>query len=133
MGVDEVRAIMGRASIVAVPSVTADDGDSEGLPTVLLEAQAISTAVVATRHSGIPEGVIDGETALLVPERDHEALANAIRTLIEDPSRCRAMGEAGREFVLSRFSLASRVERLESVYEQVVSEHARRKVGRGSK
>ena len=59
----QVRERMGQASVVVVPSVTAADGDSEGLPTVILEAQAMGTPVGATRHAGNAEGVQEGRSA----------------------------------------------------------------------
>ncbi|MGH8249942.1 MAG: glycosyltransferase [Steroidobacteraceae bacterium] len=116
---DGVIRWMNRAMIVVVPSVTAPDGDSEGLPTVILESQAMSTPVVATAHSGIPEGVMPDESALLVPERDAGGLASAIRTLIQDPGRSRRMGEAGRRFVQQKFSITTQVAGLERIYERV--------------
>ena len=75
LGAAEVREWMRRAALLAAPSVTAADGDAEGLPTVIVEAAASGLPVVATRHSGIPEAVGDGETGFLVPERDAETLA----------------------------------------------------------
>ncbi len=115
--VDEVRTWMNRAAVVAVPSVTALDGDSEGLPTVILEAQAMGTPVVATRHSGNPEGVVEGKTALLVPERDAEALAAALRSLVSDPNRARTFGAHARQFVLEQFEIGRQVAGLEDIYE----------------
>ncbi|HVQ09969.1 MAG TPA: glycosyltransferase, partial [Allosphingosinicella sp.] len=73
---DEVASWMRRASALAAPSLTAADGDAEGLPNVVVEAAASGLPVVATRHSGIPEAIIDGETGLLVPEGDSAALAD---------------------------------------------------------
>jgi colanic acid/amylovoran biosynthesis glycosyltransferase len=93
----EVRQWLNRASVVAIPSVVASDGDSEGLPTIQLEAQAMGAPVVATRHSGIPEGVIEGVTAELVDERDTRALAMALRSFLESRDKVRDFGEAGRE------------------------------------
>ena len=122
LGLEEVKKWMERAMVVVVPSVTAEDGDSEGLPTVILESQAMSTPVISTLHSGIPEGVIDGETALLVPERDAESLAIAIQALLNDPARCRRMGDAGRRFVRQNFSMVAQVAGLEDIYERVRSE-----------
>lgn len=119
LGLEEVRSWMGRAMVVVVPSVTAENGDSEGLPTVILESQAMSTPVIATVHSGIPEGVIAGETALLVPERDAASLGVAIHALLNEPGRCRKMGEAGRNFVRQKFSIAGQVAGLEDIYERV--------------
>ncbi len=113
---DKVTDWMNWSAVVAVPSVTAEDGDSEGLPTVILEAQAMATPVVATRHSGNAEGVREGETALLVPERDSVSLAEALRTILSAPERARAMGAAGRDFVVAHFSLEKQVAGLEELY-----------------
>jgi glycosyltransferase involved in cell wall biosynthesis len=115
----EVRDWLGRASLVAVPSVTAANGDSEGLPTVILEAQSMGTPVVATRHAGNAEGVAEGQSALLVDERDVEGLADAIRFFMESPQAVETFGAAGRAFVTENFSIASQVEGLERIYDRV--------------
>jgi len=81
----KVQAAMRRALLLAVPSRTAGSGDSEGLPTVIMEAMALGVPVVATRHAGIPEIVSDKVTGLLVPEADPGALAQAILALKNDP------------------------------------------------
>src|SRR5262249_49503792 len=64
--------------IFILASVTAADGDEEGQGLVLQEAQASGLPVVATRHNGFPESLLDGETGFLVPERDADVLANRI-------------------------------------------------------
>lgn len=89
---------------------------SEGLSMTLLEAMATGLPVVATRVGGNPEVVEEGVTGLLVPHSDPEALARALREVIEDPSRARAMGEAGRERVLARFSLRVMAESYHRLY-----------------
>ena len=63
----EVYRLLGESRILAAPSRTAADGDSEGLPTTVVEAMALGVPVVSTRHSGIPEAVVDGVTGLLGP------------------------------------------------------------------
>jgi glycosyltransferase involved in cell wall biosynthesis len=94
---------------------------SEGLPNVVLEAMAHGIAVVGTRVGGVPEVIEDGLSGLLVPSADAGALARAIVTLLLDPALRRAMGEAGRERVERRFSIATRAEQTLSVYEQARS------------
>jgi colanic acid/amylovoran biosynthesis glycosyltransferase len=114
----EVRSWLGRGSVVVVPSVTAADGNSEGLPTVILEAQAMGTPVVATRHAGNGEGVAEGRSAILVDERDVRALADAIRFFFESPDAVATFGAAGRAFVEGNFGLAKQVEGLELLYDR---------------
>ena len=114
----QVRERMGQASVVVVPSVTAADGDSEGLPTVILEAQAMGTPVVATRHAGNAEGVQEGRSALLVDERDVPGLANAIRHFIDHPESVASFGAAGRAFVETNFDIEQQAAGLERLYDR---------------
>ena len=117
--IDEVRDWLGKASVVAIPSVTAENGDSEGLPTILLEAQAMETPVVATRHSGIPEGMLDGVTGELVDEHDTSALAEKLRSFLDSPTKVSSFGRAGRRFVTEHFDMRSQVRGLEEIYKDL--------------
>lgn len=72
-------------------------GDEEGMPVVILDAMAAALPVVATRHAGIPEAVLDGVTGVLVEEGDELGMADAIGRLADDPDLRRAMGRAGWE------------------------------------
>jgi glycosyltransferase involved in cell wall biosynthesis len=114
----EVRDWLAKASVVAVPSVTASNGDSEGLPTVILEAQAMATPVVVTRHAGNAEGVSEGRSALVVEERDVRALADAIRFFLESSGNVEAFGRAGRAWVEARFDIVSQARGLEDIYDR---------------
>ena len=97
---------------------------SEGFPNTVIEAMAAARPVIATRVGGIPDGVIHSETGLLVPPRDPSALAEAIGQLLADPARGNALGAAGRRRAQSRFSAASVVPAIESLYEGLVRESA---------
>jgi len=79
-----VKSWMNRAHLLAAPSVTSSLGDAEGLPNVVLEAQAMSLPVVSTIHAGIPEAVMDGVTGYLSPEADSQSLANSIICLCQE-------------------------------------------------
>jgi glycosyltransferase involved in cell wall biosynthesis len=100
------------ADVFALASRIARDGDRDGLPNVLLEAQSQELPCVASRLSGIPELVEDGVTGLLVPPEAPEALARALQELIADPERRRLLGRAGRRRVSERFALEANVGRL---------------------
>lgn len=84
---------------------------------VLLEAAALGVPLIGTRHGGIPEVVIDGETGYLVPERDEMALAKRIKVMLSDPAARIKMGNAARKLVESRFDIRRQTVELESFYE----------------
>jgi glycosyltransferase involved in cell wall biosynthesis len=92
---------------------------TEGLGTSLLDAMACRRAIVATRAGGIPEVVEDGVTGLLVPPRDHGAMADAIVGLLNDEERRRQMGEAGFARVSARFTVERMVAETAAVYARV--------------
>lgn len=99
----EVAALLEDSHLYLQPSVTAANGDMEGIPVSLMEAMAMGLPVLSTRHSGIPELVVDGAAGWLVPERDVPALALRLAELAGDPACWPAMGRAGRVAVESGF------------------------------
>ena len=101
----EIITLIHSATVVVAPCVTAADGDRDGLPTVLLEAMAMGTPVIATAVTGIPEAVVDGETGLIVPERDPYALADAVERLLGDPALRTRLAVAARAMVEERFDV----------------------------
>jgi glycosyltransferase involved in cell wall biosynthesis len=136
---DEVEALMHRPAlqgrivvtgwrsdlprVMAAQDVVVQPSLRETFGRVLIEAMAACRPVVATRVGGMPEIVVQGETGLIVPPSDPEALAQAILTLLRDPERRRAMGAAGRARVEARFSLSHRVRRLEAIYGEMLRSH----------
>ena len=91
-----VLAELGATDALIAPSETAEDGDIEGMPVVVMEAMACGLPIIGTRHSGIPEIVRDGVNGLVVPERDPRALAAAIERM-SDPGLRLAFGRQSRE------------------------------------
>ncbi len=85
------------ADLFVLASRIAADGDRDGLPNVLMEAQSQGLACVSTRVSAIPELIVDGETGLLVPPDDDSALAEALARLIRNPALRHRLGVAGRK------------------------------------
>lgn len=112
---EEVREWMRKAAVVAVPSVVASTGDTEGMCLVALEAQAMALPVVAFRGPGIE--VMDGETGLLVRERDADALAEALVAVLRDETLAELMGVAGRSRVERLFNLQTQTALLEDKYD----------------
>jgi len=102
----EIVAHMHGADALVVPSVPTTSGRREGLPVVIMEAMAARLAVVASGISGIPEIVIDGETGLLVPPRDPDAIANAVGLLAGDDAMRQRLVEAAHDLVGRRYDLA---------------------------
>jgi len=100
-----VREHLLAANAFVLPSVTAPDGDSEGIPVSIMEAMAMGLPVISTVHSGIPEIVQDGITGILVPERDDAALALAMGKLATAPDFSASMGRAGRRYIADRLDL----------------------------
>jgi colanic acid/amylovoran biosynthesis glycosyltransferase len=112
---------MRRAAILAAPSLAARNGDAEGLPNVVVEAAASGLAIVASRHSGIPEAVIDGSNGFLVAEGEAEPLARRLEELLAAPDLRRRMGAAGRALAEERFDVARQIEALERHYDSLVA------------
>lgn len=110
-----VQQLMSSSSVFLQHSVESSDGDCEGLPVAILEAMAAGLPVVSTKHSGIPEAVIDGETGLLVPENDVEGMASAMLSLLRDPKGALQMGRAGQVRIEENFTHIRTAERLREI------------------
>jgi len=95
--------------------------DEEGLGLTILEAMASGRPVVSTACGGPSTTVVDGETGLLTPVGDPEALADAMATVLRHPNRADAMGAAGRERVVDEFSQAATGQRFLDVYQQLLT------------
>jgi colanic acid/amylovoran biosynthesis glycosyltransferase len=117
----EVKALFKEAHIFVLSSVTGYDGDQEGTPTVLVEAQACGLPVISTYHSGIPEVVIDGKSGFLVPEKDVDALAEKMEYLIEHPYVLPEMGSYGRMFVEEHHNIKKLNQRLVNIYHNLIN------------
>jgi glycosyltransferase involved in cell wall biosynthesis len=110
---DDVPRLLAAADLLVLPS------RFEGLPNVVLEAMRFRKPVVATRAPGTTAVVVDQETGLLVPVGDRRALAEAIRTVVENPDLARALGEGARRRVERDFDLQVMVDRYAELYESL--------------
>lgn len=108
----EVRDRYRKADLFVLASRIGNDGDRDGLPNVLMEAQSQALACVATNVSAIPELIIDGETGVLVPPEDPDALASAISELAVNAERRLFLGRGGEARVRNAFSFNDGVDRI---------------------
>lgn len=118
----EVAGAMRHARAFVQHSVRTADGDSEGTPLSVTEAQAAGLPVVATRHAGIKDVVVEGETGLLVNEGDVQGMAEHMIRLADDPALAGELGRAGRERILAEFSLEKTIVNLWRIIEQVIDQ-----------
>jgi glycosyltransferase involved in cell wall biosynthesis len=112
---EDMPATLGAAHLVCLPSYR------EGMPKVLLEAMACGRAVVTSDAPGCRDCVRDGDNGLLVPVKDVEALAAAIRRLLDDPDLRRRMGARGRERAVNEFAQAIVIEATLALYRNAVA------------
>lgn len=117
----QVQNKMQISHVFVLPSVTASDGDQEGIPVSLMEAMASGMPVISTWHSGIPELVDHGNSGLLTPERDVESIAEALGKLIESPDLLASMGESAQQSVNSYYNIEVLNRELVALYERLLS------------
>jgi len=111
-----LRELFYESHVFLHPSETGRDGNQEGVPNSMLEAMASGLAVFATNHGGIPEAIENGVSGLLVPERDHEALARALLEAVQDRALLARVAKAGADVVAQKFEQRGQVRRLEDLY-----------------
>ena len=115
----EIREQLARCWLFVAPSITAADGDTEGLGMVFLEAQALQTPVVSFRSGGLVEAVEEGATALLCEEKDVAGLADNIASLLENSTLRHNMGVEGRKRVEEHFDIRKQCAKLELIYDEL--------------
>jgi glycosyltransferase involved in cell wall biosynthesis len=117
VSVEELRDWYAASAVVAFPTY-----HHEGLPRVIIEAQAMSVPVIAYATGGVPEGIESGKTGHLLPTGDVTGLAARLREVLSPGSQRESLGARGRELVESRFSLAALAVRHEQFYTQIISD-----------
>ena len=119
---EEVAALMREVRGFVQHSLVASDGDSEGSPVAVMEAQLSGLPVVATRHAGIPEVVLEGESGFLVEEGDIAAMAMAISRLIKDPELAARLGDCGRRRIQEGFTIDHHLRQVSGLVLKVIEE-----------
>lgn len=112
---EAVAALMQRAALLVVPSVRAEDGDAEGLPSVAVEAMAQSLPVIGTDAAGLDGVVLPGRTGAILPAGNAEALARTIADLWSAPEWRMSMGTAGRALAQGAFDARAQSRSLEAL------------------
>jgi glycosyltransferase involved in cell wall biosynthesis len=112
----DVLAAYREADLFVLAAKITRDGDRDGLPNVLMEAQSQHLACVATRLPGIAELIEDGATGILVPPGDPPALAEALAALIRDPARRARLAAAGEARVRRDFDMRDGIDRLTALF-----------------
>jgi colanic acid/amylovoran biosynthesis glycosyltransferase len=106
-------------------SVRAADGDSEGTPVAILEAMKSGLPVVATRHAGIKDTVLEEETGFLVDEGDWEGMAEAMLKLAKDAPLAAKMGNRGNARVEAHYTMEQHIERLANAIQSAINQNQR--------
>ncbi len=111
---------MQQTDVFVMGSIIMPDMRMEGIPVVLMESLATELPTIATRISGIPELVIDGDTGYLAPERDPQAIADFLVEIYNDPEEGARRGRSGRQRVLDEFTIEGNVTRLRGIFEAIL-------------
>jgi glycosyltransferase involved in cell wall biosynthesis len=119
-----VRSEMRRARAFVQHSMEAENGDCEGTPVAILEAGATGLPVVSTRHAGIIDVVIEGQTGLLVDERDVAGMAEKMLCLARHPELAGLLGHAARDRVAGHFSIDRSIARLWWILQSSIMGHS---------
>jgi len=118
---EKVKDLFEGSIALLQPSIVAEDGDAEGTPVVVLEAQAAALPVIGTYNAGIPDVVIHNETGLLVQEHDLDGMANNMLHILQEKELVKHLGEAGRKRVKENFTMEKHLGTLNQVIREACS------------
>jgi len=102
---EQIKKEIDKSDIFIIPSAVAPDGETEGIPVVIMEAMAMGIPVIATQHSGIPELVKHKETGITVPEKNPATIAEAIKLIAKDTKTRKICIENAREIISKEFNI----------------------------
>lgn len=117
----EVKRILQKASLFVLPCIIGDDGNRDGLPTVLLEAAVLEVPIISTKVTGIPELISHGQNGFLVEEKNPEALAGAIENLIDSPSLQKKFISSALAKLRTDFNLTENVRVLKAYFSSEIN------------
>ncbi len=118
----EVAILLDQSHIFVLPSITASDGNEEGIPNALKEAMATGMPVIATYHAGNEELIENDVSGYLVPQKDVSELSKKMKRVIEHPDDWVLIGANARNTVENRFEKNKNVEQLEVLFYDLLDE-----------
>lgn len=125
---ERLRAIMATATVFVLPCIVTNSGDRDGLPTVLLEAQARGLPCISTRVAGVPEIIEHGETGLLCEPHEPAELATALAAMLGNTRLRERVASAARRAAEDKFNLSTNVGWLRSKFAQTVAQNSHDRV-----
>lgn len=123
--IERVREELLRADVFVQHSLKQPDGSNEGFGVAVAEASACGLPVLVSDCGGLPDQVVDNETGLITPQRDADAMADAIARLAQDPALRDRLGVAGRQRMIDRFDAADQARKLEVVLLDCIARRGR--------
>jgi colanic acid/amylovoran biosynthesis glycosyltransferase len=118
---DQIVKILDKSHLFLLPSLTASNGDEEGIANALKEAMSMGVIAVATRHAGNSELIEDGISGFLVSQKNSKELAKKIKYIIEHPEIWKSIGRAARKKVENEFETKKSIEKLEQIFYQLLA------------
>jgi colanic acid/amylovoran biosynthesis glycosyltransferase len=115
---EEVLSLFSEACCFVQHSLTPSYGDAEGTPVAILEAGAAALPVISTRHAGIADAVIHGETGFLVEERDLDGMAHYMKMMLDDRDLCVKMGAAAREHIRANYNIERHIQCIDKLIDE---------------
>jgi glycosyltransferase involved in cell wall biosynthesis len=120
----EIKELMKKTRCFVQHSVTAASGDKEGTPVTILEAGSSGLAIVSTKHAGIKEAVVNGETGYLVDEYDIDGMAGYMIKIADDVSLAMQLGEKEAVYIRENYEIKDRIITLTSLIRQAIKQTA---------
>ncbi len=112
---------MEKHGLLLAPSITASDGDMEGLPNTVLEAMAKGTIVVSSRHAAIPEAIIHGQSGFLTDEKNVNGIAEIIESVLDNNYDINKIRQLARETIEKNYTIETMVSGVENIYSSILS------------